>query len=76
MGIKNKSLTVRRRLPKKVMRWIQTENIKRTRSKKSWVEGVRKPLSVRGLSDEDCVNRTGVLASNNVARRYKSSKYI
>ncbi|XP_044764516.1 uncharacterized protein LOC123321077 [Coccinella septempunctata] len=45
------------RLPKKVMRWIPPEHRKRGRPKKTWIEGVRKSMSERGLDDEACNDR-------------------
>ena len=45
------------RLPKKTMRWIPREHKKKIRPKKTWIEGVRRLMSDRGLNDENCNGR-------------------
>ena len=37
------------RLPKKTMRWIPREHGKKGRPKKTWIEGIRRSMSDRGL---------------------------
>ena len=45
------------RLPKSVKKWILQENRKRGRPKVTWIQGVRRAMSVRGLTEENCNDR-------------------
>lgn len=46
------------RLPKKILKWIPPQRRKRGRPKMMWIQGIRRSMSERGLSDDDCNNRT------------------
>lgn len=40
------------KLPKQIMRWILTGKRKRGRPKKNWLEGIRKSVSAKKLTDD------------------------
>ena len=45
------------RLPKQVWDWVPKERRKKGRPRKSWMEGVRKAMSARNLTDQQWGNR-------------------